>query len=99
MKSALLQLNGKDRFSVRSGSYFTLAQRYQHHSGTPIKFLFESIFSGDLHSFNKNWHEFTGASIPSEAVHVYSFGLTPETNIPCSYEKTAICPMKKGHLS
>ena len=90
VKSALLQLNGKDRFSVRPGSYFTLAQRYQHHSGTPLKFLFESIFSGDLQAFNKNWSEFTGSPIPSEAVHVYSFGLTPETNIPsgsCNFSR------------
>ena len=31
--SALLQLNGHDRFSRRAGSYFTTVQRYEHHSG------------------------------------------------------------------
>ena len=30
----LLQLNGHDRFKVRSGSYFTDVQRYQHHTGS-----------------------------------------------------------------
>jgi len=31
--SALLQLNGNDRFQRRNGTYFTIVQRYQHHSG------------------------------------------------------------------
>ena len=30
---ALLQLNGHDRFKRREGSYFTYAQRYEHHTG------------------------------------------------------------------
>lgn len=33
--SALLQLNGHDRFSVRPGNYFNLVQPYQHHSNIP----------------------------------------------------------------
>jgi hypothetical protein len=32
--SALLQLNGHDRFKRRNGKYFTTVQRYQHHSGS-----------------------------------------------------------------
>ena len=32
-KTALLQLNGHDRFKRRDGKYFTTVQRYQHHSG------------------------------------------------------------------
>jgi hypothetical protein len=31
--TALLQLNGQDRFKRRSGEYFTKVQRYEHHSG------------------------------------------------------------------
>ena len=31
--TALLQLNGHDRFKRREGKYFTKVQRYQHHSG------------------------------------------------------------------
>ena len=31
--SALLQLNGQDRFKRREGSYFALVQPYQHHTG------------------------------------------------------------------
>jgi hypothetical protein len=33
-ESALLQLNGHDRFKRRNGKYFTEVQRYQHHSGS-----------------------------------------------------------------
>ena len=31
--TALLQLNGHDRFRKRAGSYFTNVQRYEHHTG------------------------------------------------------------------
>jgi hypothetical protein len=33
--TALLQLNGHDRFQVRSGDYFNLVQPYQHHTNVP----------------------------------------------------------------
>jgi hypothetical protein len=35
-ESCLLQLNGNDRFNVRSGSYFNLVQPYQHHTNIPL---------------------------------------------------------------
>ena len=90
VKTALIQLNGKDRFRRRNGTYFTLAQRYQHHTGTPLKFLFEAIFSGDAGTFHKNYSKFTGSPIPSEAVHLYSFALNPEKNLPsgtCNFSR------------
>ena len=33
--TALLQLNGHDRFQVREGAYFNLVQPYQHHTNIP----------------------------------------------------------------
>lgn len=33
--TALLQLNGHDRFSARDGKYFNLVQPYQHHENVP----------------------------------------------------------------
>jgi hypothetical protein len=33
--SALLQLNGHDRFSIREGRYFNEVQPYQHHTNVP----------------------------------------------------------------
>jgi hypothetical protein len=33
--TALLQLNGHDRFQVRDGNYFNWVQPYQHHTNIP----------------------------------------------------------------
>ena len=33
--TAVLQLNGHDRFRKREGQYFSTVQRYEHHSGAP----------------------------------------------------------------
>ena len=38
VSSAKIQLNGNDRFSERSGTYFNLVQPYQHHEYTPDLF-------------------------------------------------------------
>lgn len=35
VRSALLQLNGHDRFSKRDGMYFNVVQPYQHHENVP----------------------------------------------------------------
>jgi len=35
VSTALLQLNGHDRFSVRNGDYFSLVQPFQHHTSVP----------------------------------------------------------------
>lgn len=35
VQTALLQLNGHDRFSIRDGKYFNLVQPYQHHENVP----------------------------------------------------------------
>jgi hypothetical protein len=35
-KSAILQLNGNDRFAKREGLYFTHVQPYQHHTNVPV---------------------------------------------------------------
>lgn len=37
VQSAILQLNGHDRFSIRDGRYFNLVQPYQHHENVPSK--------------------------------------------------------------
>lgn len=36
IESAVLQLNGNDRFAKRNGEYFSLVQPYQHHTNIPI---------------------------------------------------------------
>tara|TARA_B110000208_G_C11765216_1_gene428351 strand:- start:493 stop:1905 length:1413 start_codon:yes stop_codon:yes gene_type:complete len=87
---ASIQLNGKDLFHERTGTYFTLLQRYKYHSGTPIKYLFEAMFSGDSKAFERNYSKFTGSPIPSEAIHTYSFGVAPEKCEPtgtCNFSR------------
>lgn len=38
--SAVLKLNGHDRFDKRDGSYFHLVQPYQHHTRCPSKYIY-----------------------------------------------------------
>jgi hypothetical protein len=44
--TALLQLNGHDRFKRREGKYFTAIQRYQHHSGSSDSMHRPAIVAG-----------------------------------------------------
>tara|TARA_B100000795_G_scaffold114387_1_gene84851 strand:+ start:36 stop:1133 length:1098 start_codon:yes stop_codon:yes gene_type:complete len=45
LNSAVLQLNGHDRFKKRSGSYFENVQRYQHHTGSSSDGIFMYSFA------------------------------------------------------
>ena len=42
---AKLQLNGHDRFSIRSGDYFNLVQPYQHHTRIPSTGIYVYSFA------------------------------------------------------
>jgi hypothetical protein len=53
-KSAVIQMNGADRFSVRKGSYFTKVQRYQYHSGCGS---FTALLYPHIYSFSLNPEE------------------------------------------
>ena len=44
-KTAKLQLNGHDRFSVRNSDYFRLVQNYQHHTNVPNKHIYTYSFA------------------------------------------------------
>jgi len=44
--TALLQLNGHDRFKRREGKYFTAVQRYHHHSGSSDSMHRPAIVAG-----------------------------------------------------
>jgi len=48
-KSAVLQFNAQDRFSIRDGSYFTKVQRFQYHTGAGANSGFPYIH---LYSFS-----------------------------------------------
>jgi len=45
MRSAILRLDGYDRFSERNANYFRLTQPYQHHTNIPSSFIYVYSFS------------------------------------------------------
>jgi hypothetical protein len=46
LSTAILQLDGKDRFTARLPSFFRLEQPYQHHTTTPVKsFIYNYSFA------------------------------------------------------
>jgi hypothetical protein len=70
-----LQLNGHDRFSERSASYFRLVQPYQHHTRVPAKHVY-------LYSFalNPESHQPSGSCNFSRLDNV-TLMLTPEAGV------------------
>ena len=48
--SALLQLNGHDRFRKRTGEYFKTVQRYEHHSGSSVNL--DCVNAGDIYMYS-----------------------------------------------
>ena len=45
LKSAMLKLNGHDRFEERNGAYFKLVQPYQHHTRIPSQYIYSYSFA------------------------------------------------------
>ena len=51
--SALLQLNGHDRFRKRTGEHFSTVQRYEHHSGSAGDWAVTSLVdAGTIYSYS-----------------------------------------------
>jgi len=73
--SALLQLNGHDRFSVRPADYFRKVQNYEHHTRVPRVGAELSLdAAGDREQF----------------IYTYSFALSPEEHQPsgtCNFSR------------
>jgi len=77
--TALLQLNGHDRFSVRFASYFRKVQNYEHHTRVPRVGVDLAGLSADgiLGSFR-------------QYIYSYSFALSPEEHQPsgtCNFSR------------
>jgi len=77
--TALLQLNGHDRFSVRYSSYFRKVQNYEHHTRVPR-------VGGDLAG--------TMSDVKQQSfrqyIYSYSFALSPEEHQPsgtCNFSR------------
>jgi hypothetical protein len=75
--TALLQLNGQDRFKRRTGDYFTKVQRYEHHTGAGRRFTINKLGT-------------TSIDMSLEYIHIYSFALKPEEHQPsgtCNFSR------------
>jgi hypothetical protein len=87
-----LVLNGHDRFAERPLSYFTQAQVWQHHTGTPVTCddTLKALTAGA-----------TGKASTDE-VAVYSFALKPEEHQPsgtCNFSRIDNAQLKTTGLS
>ena len=72
--TGLLQLNGHDRFSVRSADYFRKVQNYEHHTRAP-RVGVEQDGAGDFRC---------------QYIYSYSFALSPEEHQPsgtCNFSR------------
>jgi hypothetical protein len=83
--SALLQLNGHDRFSVRYADYFRKVQNYEHHCRVPR--VGSEIDGGD--------------NARQQYIYTYSFALSPEEHQPsgtCNFSRidNAVLQLKYG---
>jgi hypothetical protein len=75
--TALLQLNGHDRFSVRNSDYFRKVQNYEHHTRVPR-------VGADLDQST------TTALSRAQYIYSYSFALSPEEHQPsgtCNFSR------------
>tara|TARA_Y100000385_G_scaffold41368_1_gene38533 strand:+ start:1093 stop:2265 length:1173 start_codon:yes stop_codon:yes gene_type:complete len=80
VNTALLQLNGHDRFKRREGKYFTKVQRYQYHEGASDTERREAVAAAGG----------TAARADASVPHVYSFALKPEEHQPsgtCNFSR------------
>jgi len=78
-QTALLQLNGHDRFSVRYNDYFRKVQNYEHHTRVPR-------VGGDLAGTKAD----TVQRALRQYIYSYSFALSPEEHQPsgtCNFSR------------
>ena len=78
-QTALLQLNGHDRFSVRQADYFRKVQNYEHHTRVPR-------VGADLANSKSD----TCQAAFRQYIYSYSFALSPEEHQPsgtCNFSR------------
>ncbi len=92
-ETALLQLNGHDRFSVRQADYFRKVQNYEHHSrvprvGSDVSGADNLIILADPAVSVQYFGEFDDAR--RQYIYSYSFALSPEEHQPsgtCNFSR------------
>ena len=63
VNTALLQLNGHDRFKRREGKYFTAVQRYHHHSGSSDSMHRPAIVASGIEVINADLSAASGGKV------------------------------------
>ena len=80
--TALLQLNGHDRFTLRTADYFRKVQNYEHHTNIP-----RCDFDIDL---DKTDTKYTRTDGLMQYIYSYSFAISPEEHQPsgtCNFSR------------
>ena len=93
--TALLQLNGHDRFKRREGKYFTKVQRYQYHEGAGDVERRAALVNGVAGAT-------TNVGADNSVPHVYSFALKPEEHQPsgtCNFSRIDNAVLNLEHAS
>jgi len=88
-QTALLQLNGHDRFSVRKAEYFRKVQPYQAHTNIP---RVGTDYLGGYNSNNPSYHSYIGPCDTGyrQFIYTYSFAISPEEHQPsgtCNFSR------------
>jgi hypothetical protein len=97
-----LQLNGQDRVPSFPGEYYSLVQRYQHHSGSSLTNQLDTIYSwANLNGIDTSNNPITkdmvydlytslSANRKCDGIYSYSFAIKPEEHQPsgtCNFSR------------
>ena len=89
----VLQLNGHDRFRKRSGEYFSVTQRYEHHTGAEAS---DEVTAASIAAATTEAQlaalalTRTNPCVDAGTVYCYSFALKPEEHQPsgtCNFSR------------
>ena len=87
IKTCLIQMNGVDRLPEKSGNYFRLIQKYQHHNGIDLRSFIKNLVSP---LFNNSTSISNDLPITQLDIFSYSFALKPDELQPsgsCNFSR------------
>ena len=91
--TALLQLNGHDRFRKRTGDYFSVVQRYEHHTGAAESapaFIAHASGAASAAALALTANPSANPCVDAGVIYMYSFALKPEEHQPsgtCNFSR------------
>ena len=96
----VLQLNGHDRFRKRSGEYFSVTQRYEHHTGAEASSEVTAAAATAAFTASATPEiSRTNPCVDAGTVYCYSFALKPEEHQPsgtCNFSRIDNAVMQVG---